>query len=187
MTRCTGCSGPLPPTALNCPNCGAQRVYPIAPFNPPPPPISPAGSHTIPSVIEPHLQPQPQLQAHPQPHFQPAADPFNASAELYGFLAMYERGRPTGVHWPVMGGEQIVGREGAEPRPHIEVPDGTISSAHARFITPAGALHLEDLDSMNGTWVNEQKLEPGRMQLLTDGDEVRFGGTPFIVKLLPRS
>lgn len=244
---CTQCGGAIPPTALNCPRCGVQRPYPIAPYNPPapqqpyPPPPQPQQPYAPPpqpqqpypapprpatpqnpgpprrgpnvaapaqpgpqvqfpapgAIADPGTQPQwppggPALGGNTMPNLgrvepAPVSDPFNAGIELYGFLALYDSGRPSGTFWPLMGGEQTVGRVGAEPTPRIEVPDGTISSAHARFISAGGALHLEDLGSMNGTWLNDEKLAPGDVRILGDGDHVRFGATPLIVKLLPRS
>ncbi len=57
--------------------------------------------------------------------------------------------------------------------------EGGVSRKHARFLFQNGQWYLEDLNSVNGTWVNprttRQKLQQGQPWPLNSGDEVRFG------------
>jgi pSer/pThr/pTyr-binding forkhead associated (FHA) protein len=53
------------------------------------------------------------------------------------------------------------------------IDDGFISGAHAEVIFDHGAWWLQDLNSTNGTFVNNQPIQ-GRIRL-TDGDIVQFG------------
>lgn len=44
-----------------------------------------------------------------------------------------------------------------------------------RYEKATNAIHIYDLGSANGTFVNGQKLHPKEMRILRDGDEVRLG------------
>ena len=50
-----------------------------------------------------------------------------------------------------------------------------VGRRHAQLIWQGGQVCLEDLDSVNGTAVNRQRLAPRQPQPLKDGDEVRLG------------
>ena len=56
----------------------------------------------------------------------------------------------------------------------IIVDDGRVSRYHARIWREADGYRLEDLDSLNGTWVNDEALR-GVGRTLNDGDAVRLG------------
>jgi DNA-binding MarR family transcriptional regulator len=62
---------------------------------------------------------------------------------------------------------------GRTPENTIAIPDGSVSSSHARITrTPSGFV-LEDLQSRNGTFVNGEKVAEKRV--LADGDLIRLG------------
>jgi hypothetical protein len=50
-----------------------------------------------------------------------------------------------------------------------------VSRMHAAFRKGEGMLNLVDLGSVNGTFLNGQRLIPNRPHMLRDGDEVKFG------------
>lgn len=50
-----------------------------------------------------------------------------------------------------------------------------VSRRHAAILLAGNNLHLTDLDSSNGTFLNGQRLAPNRPYTLHDGDEVRLG------------
>jgi uncharacterized protein YegL len=58
--------------------------------------------------------------------------------------------------------------------------DPTVSGRHAKLFWEGAILKIEDLQSTNGTFVNSERLAPGR-QLLRPGDEVRLGQTVIIL------
>jgi hypothetical protein len=59
---------------------------------------------------------------------------------------------------------------GRSARAQLVVDHDSVSRNHARFVLDRNALCIEDLDSMNGTWVDGQKLEPHTpTPLLPDG------------------
>lgn len=53
--------------------------------------------------------------------------------------------------------------------------EGGVSRRHARLIFEGGKWFVEDLDSTNGTYVNETELAPKTRTALSDGDAVGFG------------
>jgi EAL domain-containing protein (putative c-di-GMP-specific phosphodiesterase class I) len=59
--------------------------------------------------------------------------------------------------------------------------DESISRRHAEFRVEAGALSISDLGSTNGTFVNRERLVPGRLHPLSTGDMVHFAGLEFKV------
>lgn len=78
-------------------------------------------------------------------------------------------GTPDNVY-PLLDSAYTLGRGAANT---IAIPDGSVSSNHARIVrTPEGFV-LEDLQSRNGTFVNGEPVADKR--LLTDGDLIRLG------------
>jgi hypothetical protein len=72
--------------------------------------------------------------------------------------------------FPLLDSEQTIGRL---PANNICVPDGSVSSTHARISrTPEGFV-IEDLKSRNGTFVNGERVDAKRV--LADGDLIRVG------------
>ncbi|MFO0723010.1 MAG: sigma 54-interacting transcriptional regulator [Myxococcota bacterium] len=68
------------------------------------------------------------------------------------------------------GPERAVKNDGPELK--LEIPDGRISSSHARFRRVAGRWMVEDLQSKNGTLV---RGEPITKHVLEDGDLIEVG------------
>ena len=63
-------------------------------------------------------------------------------------------------------------------------PEAKISRKHARIFVENGQYLLEDVGSLNGTYVNRgPRLMPGSPQGIKDGDEVVMGKTFFKVLL----
>lgn len=90
--------------------------------------------------------------------------------------------RLTGVSGPYAGqsfelpasGEVSIGREADRD---ISLPaDNTASRKHARFIITAGGVVLIDEGSLNGTYVNDQRIS---QHTLVEGDLVQIGNTKF--------
>ena len=77
--------------------------------------------------------------------------------------------RPESVY-PLLDSECVIGRT---PDCAISIPDGSISSRHARVTRSPEGFSIEDLQSRNGTFVNGEKVDKPR--LLADGDVVRLG------------
>ena len=57
----------------------------------------------------------------------------------------------------------------------VRLDADTISDHHARITVHADGASIEDLDSLNGTFVNEERVH--RQRAVVDGDHLRFGPT----------
>jgi pSer/pThr/pTyr-binding forkhead associated (FHA) protein len=55
-----------------------------------------------------------------------------------------------------------------------------VSRAHARLMKRNGAYELMDLNSTNGTFVDDRRLAGS--QALSNGSRVRFGDVQFILR-----
>jgi hypothetical protein len=70
----------------------------------------------------------------------------------------------------------VVGRVDGD----LTIDDPLVSRRHAVIRVAAGVLEVEDLGSLNGTWVNGERLE--RPRALSAGDFVQLGGVSFEVE-----
>lgn len=64
---------------------------------------------------------------------------------------------------------------GRSPSADVVLPHPTVSSRHASIEIDGAHPTLVDHDSLNGTWVNGQRLAPGRKKSLRDGDRIDVG------------
>lgn len=55
------------------------------------------------------------------------------------------------------------------------IEDVSVSRLHARFRKQGNTIYLQDLDSTNGTYVNEKQLSAGEERIIKRGDEIQFG------------
>ncbi|HEY4690698.1 MAG TPA: FHA domain-containing protein [Anaerolineae bacterium] len=85
--------------------------------------------------------------------------------------------------------ESVVGREDplSGEKPGIDLaPHGAerygVSRHHARLTRTGGTYTLEDLNSVNLTYLNDQRLEPGRTATLKDGDRISLGTMRLIFR-----
>ena len=81
-------------------------------------------------------------------------------------------GANVGRSYEIGDRELVVGRDSIC---EISLPMRTVSRRHARFGRDKQGFYVEDLGSVNGTFVNGERLV-GRHRL-HDGDIMRFGGT----------
>ena len=68
---------------------------------------------------------------------------------------------------------------GRAPSNDLVVDDVLVSRRHARLVVRLGDMHLEDLGSVNGTFVNGHRI--GRVAV-ADGDLVTVGNTDLVVR-----
>ena len=79
----------------------------------------------------------------------------------------------------------LVGRSSETTDPDIDLthvdPSRLISRRHAFIMRRRGGYVIEDLESVNGTFLNGiQRLQPHAQTLLREGDQVSFGETRAI-------
>jgi len=76
----------------------------------------------------------------------------------------------------------VIGREdtvsGIFPEVDLE-PYGAqadgVGRKHAQLVISSGRVCIEDLDSVNGTAVNKQRIPPRQPHPIQNGDEIRLG------------
>jgi pSer/pThr/pTyr-binding forkhead associated (FHA) protein len=72
---------------------------------------------------------------------------------------------------------------GRAPRADFVVDAALVSRVHCRLtLNGANRLELEDLNSTNGTFVNDQRVSKA---MLTDGDQLTVGRVKFVVNAPP--
>jgi hypothetical protein len=85
------------------------------------------------------------------------------------FLVIRSGGDREGEVVPLLGDAFTVGRS---PQNDLFLDDVTVSRHHARVVVDADGFLAEDMNSLNGTYVNRRRIE--RHQL-ADGDELQIG------------
>ena len=104
---------------------------------------------------------------------------------LVGWLVLLS-GEQRGEVFPLREGKTMIGRD---PSCQVRILDDGISDTHARLLSEPGegeARHvLVDLDSTNGTFLNERGRRIEREEVV-DGDLLRVGDTELILKCLPK-
>ncbi len=63
----------------------------------------------------------------------------------------------------------------------VVVPDREVSRHHAAITRQDGQYYIEDLGSLNGTWVNDARLKPNQSTPLISGSEIRLGPSAHLL------
>lgn len=90
------------------------------------------------------------------------------------------RGMRVGAEYPIYQGRNVIGRFADRPVDidlFAQEPLEQIwcSRRHAAITYENGVAVLEDLNSLNGTWVNGSRLPPGQKLALQPGDILQIG------------
>ncbi len=148
---CPNCNSPNPPGESFCSNCGA-------PLNAPAP-------------AQPVVAAAPAASA--AAAFAPAAPRVRAKVVVESDNAVIDLPEKD---------EALIGREDAVSNifPDIDLTphngeEGGVGRRHARIIYSGNQYMIEDLNSINFTFLNKQKLTPKTPTPLKDGDEIRLG------------
>ena len=177
MVTCPHCTSDITPAAGRCRECG-RPAYPAAGD----PDWAAAVAAPVATVaanqLPPHTKP-PGVADTPPP-----ADPLPA---LKPRLVVV-RGEQVDVAFPLLPGRNYLGRSGDKP---IDIdltgqePIERIwtSRQHAVVAFEDGALAVEDLVSLNGTFVNRTRLHPGQPRGLQPGDIVQVGTVQLRVEM----
>lgn len=91
------------------------------------------------------------------------------------------RGTPQGHRFFLTQTEMTIGRD---PTADISVADQGISRKHAKVTKEGEKVRLTDLNSSNGTFINDKKLNLGDSVILAKEDMIKLGNTIF--KFLPK-
>ncbi len=74
----------------------------------------------------------------------------------------------------------VVGRATSDRA--FDIPDDSVSRAHAQFGLDGEKLTIKDLGSTNGTYVNGRKLKEHAPEAIRAGDEIKLGGVVISVR-----
>jgi len=84
-------------------------------------------------------------------------------------LVIRAGGGRVGESFPLNTDRMTIGRR---PDSDIFLDDVTVSRDHALLVRRSGDYYLDDLGSLNGTYVNRHRIESHRLE---DGDELQVG------------
>ncbi|MBU4301971.1 MAG: DUF3662 and FHA domain-containing protein [Actinobacteria bacterium] len=106
--------------------------------------------------------------------------------EARGASGRGQAGGPVGLELVGSGGvapffalEGEVTRIGRVTDNDIVLPDPNMSRVHAQVTRRGGSYFITDLDSTNGTWLNEQRVSESE---LGDNDVIRLGSTRLLFR-----
>jgi hypothetical protein len=105
---------------------------------------------------------------HPVPAFEAAAPGGDA-----WLVALQGGGLHDGERFDLIGGLSI----GRSQEADLRIEDRYASGLHARIFSREGRSYVEDMNSTNGTLLNDSSLR-GEAELI-DGDVIRIGDTEF--------
>ena len=160
---CARCGRPNPEDARFCSNCGAQLAGPGGTGS------MPAGP---PGAVRPGVTPTISLNRPDDPDL--GEDLFPDSASFGALpegsaLLLVMRGPNAGSRFRLDGDLTTAGRH---PDSDIFLDDVTVSRRHAEFYRQGGFFTVRDVGSLNGTYVNRERIEEAQ---LAGGDEVQIG------------
>ncbi len=81
---------------------------------------------------------------------------------------------------PIETGESVIGRD---PGCAVFIDDKSVSRRHACVAVTAGGATLEDLDSKNGTFLDDTRVDVAIP--LADGDRMRVGSVALTIRIFP--
>jgi pSer/pThr/pTyr-binding forkhead associated (FHA) protein len=84
-------------------------------------------------------------------------------------LVIRSGGGRSGEAFTVSGERMTIGRS---PEAEVFLDDVTVSRNHALLVQRRDGLYIDDLGSLNGTYVNRRRIESHRLQ---NGDELQVG------------
>ena len=195
LDYCDGCGAKLAAAApgaapaAEAPPAAAPEAAP-APAAAPAETAAPAASDGMPAPsAEAPAAEMPKSEA-PTGEIKPEAAPESAPAPALAAGAPFKaklsvvRGGRKGQEFPLEDGNNLIGRWDPETGSFPEVdldaddPEAKISRKHALIRIDAGKITIEDIGSLNGTYVNRQpRLSPGSPAEIKSGDEVIIGKT----------
>jgi pSer/pThr/pTyr-binding forkhead associated (FHA) protein len=157
MPFCTQCGHENPDDARFCASCGAA--------------LRPGASGVAPADVASTIQIGAEVAEPERTDELSAADQAAVDALPPGSaLLVVRRGPNAGSRFLLDADATSAGRH---PDSDIFLDDVTVSRRHAEFRrTPEGAFLVRDVGSLNGTYVNRERIDQA---LLTNGDEVQVG------------
>ena len=182
LDYCDGCGAKITAAA----SAGDGAAAPAAEPSAQPAAVEPVAASEAPTGEIKPPEPAPEG-APPAPEPSAGAPPAaSAAASVPRFKAKFEvvRGGRKGQEFPIEDGNSFIGRwdpeTGSFPEVDLEQddPEAKISRKHALVRIENGKITVEDIGSLNGTYVNRQpRLQPGTPVEIKSGDEIIIGKT----------
>lgn len=188
LDYCDGCGAKLA-AAAGTPPSGGGASAPAAPPNGAPDTAEAPKAEAAPAPgAEAPAAEAPKSEAPTGDLNKPAAAPAPAepAAAVAAFKAKFivVRGGRKGQEFALEDGNNLIGRWDPETGSFPEVdldaddPEAKISRKHALCRIENGKITVEDIGSLNGTYVNRgQRLQPGSPADIKNGDEIIIGKT----------
>ena len=101
--------------------------------------------------------------------------------EKQGYLVWKNQGR----EYPIEHESYVIGSSAQSADICLE-NNGAVSRKHARISRSADTYYLEDLGSMNGTYVNGEKLREGERRQLEDRMRIKLANEDFVFEMRRR-
>ncbi|HVN90900.1 MAG TPA: FHA domain-containing protein [Candidatus Binataceae bacterium] len=191
LDYCDGCGAKLSAASAEA-SAPASEAPPAAPA---PEPAAEAAPAAPAAAESPSKAPTGEMTAPPPPP-PPAAAPAAAAAAFKAKLTITRGTVPErrNHEFDLEGGNNLIGRwdpdTGSFPEVDLDAddPEAKISRKHALIRIDGGKITIEDIGSLNGTFVNRQpRLQPGSPIELKDGDEIIIGKTFLKLTVSPIS
>ena len=160
MIRCASCGAAHPANTLFCDECGFRLT------------AAPATATPLPAQAQAASRSEPSL---PESS---GATPLLVKLESRDTETRYECMLQT---------ELVIGRaDHGGKQPDIDLTglrgiEQGVSRRHARIVRAGDDAALEDLSSLNGTFIGGHRLTPGRPEVIRPGDELQFGKIVLVV------
>lgn len=207
MNNCPTCGRRLDRNWSECPYCKREREARSGVVNAEPParektPMPEKSSRNPTRVEQPSARRETQYQAGPTPpgaerSGRPESQGVKPNAQdnrkIIGVLASYTW-KAEGELFPVREGRTHIGaghikEDTAHRQVEVHCPlDNLLSEDHAVILVQQRKFWIRDLDSTNGTFVNNEQLRPDAAEELPDNAEIKTGRTVFtFLKIEPKS
>ncbi len=175
MVICPHCATTVTPDGTRCLECGRSAAATT-----PDPAAAPVVTVAA-SQLPPHVKPA-------DPADPADTPPPSAPLPALKPRLVVVRGERANVAFPLMPGKNYLGRTGEKPIDMDLTGQEPIeriwtSRQHAVVEFEDGGLAVEDLVSLNGTFVNRTRLHPGQPRGLQPGDIVQVGTVQLRVEM----
>ena len=170
---CPNCGAPVIVGAIFCDSCGLdlRTAQPVA-----------ASSASAPEAFTP-------VASFPE-NALPVYEPPISSSTVRPAACLVVASSNVRLELPADRSDLVVGREdavsGVFPEINLEpygAQDAGVSRQHLKFHYASGKWAVEDLNTVNGTFINRQRLAASQLAPLKHGDELRLGNLVLIFNL----
>jgi len=167
---CTRCGQQNPDDARYCARCGAQLARPGDPV-PPERPAETTSTISLTALDADHVDDEPDSVD------QAAVEGLPPDSALL----VVKRGPNAGSRFLL---DKDVTTAGRHPESDIFLDDVTVSRRHAEFLRTDGAFTVRDVGSLNGTYLNRERIDAAA---LSGSDEVQVGKFRLVFLTGPRA